>query len=96
MGVATALSVGAAGGLFAAWDCNNAPGTVYTMPGVDHLSFGSPETREIASQVKPFIDKNTRRIKAEGRAYEDAATRSFTSALARRGADLRPRPANVW
>ena len=31
--VATALSVGAAGGLFAAWDCNNPPGTVYTMPG---------------------------------------------------------------
>jgi len=91
VGVATALSVGAAGGLFAAWDCNNAPGTVYTMPGVDHLSFGSPETREIASQVQPFIDKNTRRIKAEGRAYEDAATRSFTSALTRRGADLRPR-----
>ena len=89
--VASALSVGAAGGLFAAWDCNNPSGAVYTMPGVDHLSFGSPETREIASEVEPFIDKNTQRIKAEGRAYEDAATRSFTSALARRRADLRPR-----
>ena len=89
--VATVLSVAAAGGLFAAWDCNSPAGTVYTIPGVDHLSFGSPETREIASQVEPFIDKNTRRIKAEGRAYEDAATLSFTSALARQGADLRPR-----
>jgi len=89
--VATALSVGAAGALFAAWDCNGPSGTVYTIPGVDHLSFGSPETREIASQVEPFIDKNTRRIETEGRAYEDAARLSFTSALAGRGADLRPR-----
>ena len=89
--VATALSVGAAGALFAAWDCNGPSGTVYTIPGVDHLSFGSPETREIASQVEPFIDKNTRRIETEGRAYEDAARLSFTAALARRGAALRPR-----
>ena len=89
--VATALSVGAAGALFAAWDCNGPSGTVYTIPGVDHLSFGSPETREIASQVEPFIDKNTRRIETEGRAYEDAARLSFTSALARRGSALRPR-----
>ena len=89
--VGAVLSVGIAGQLFATWDCNDPSGTVYSIPGVDNLYFGSPETREIAAQVKPFIDKNTRRIEQQGNAYEDAATASFTSALARRSAELHPR-----
>jgi hypothetical protein len=88
---ATTLSSAAALQLFRAWPCSTPSGLEYTIPGVDHLGFGSPETREVAVQVKPFIDKNTQRIATRAKEYEDAAASSFATQLANRAAAITPR-----
>ncbi len=89
--VATALSGLVALRAFDSWDCSSPTGTEYTIPGVDRISFGSPETREVAAQVKPFIEKNTKRIEATGKAYEDDASRTFIAALDAKAAEITPR-----
>ncbi len=89
--VATAVSGVVALRMFDSWDCSSPTGTEYTIPGVDRLAFGSPETREVAAQVKPFIEKNTARIEAAGKKYEEAATSTFTAALATQAAEITPR-----
>jgi hypothetical protein len=91
VGAATGVSAVAATQLFHAWPCSSPTGNSYTISGVDHLSFGSPETREVAEQVKPFIDKNRQRIETDAKAYEDTARRTFARQLERRSASLPPR-----
>jgi hypothetical protein len=87
----TALSSVAALQKFDAWPCSTATAPGYTIPGVQHLSFGSLETREVAVQVKPFIDKNTQRIETKARQYEDVAAATFRTRLQARKAALAPR-----
>ncbi|MGI9155618.1 MAG: hypothetical protein ACR2FG_03140 [Marmoricola sp.] len=91
VGVAAAASSGAAVQLFHAWPCSEQTTSAYPIPGVAKLSFGNVQTREIAEQVRPFIDKNTRRIEADAKDYESAASTSFAVALASREPDLVPR-----
>ena len=56
-----------------AWDGSAPIGPSYAMPGIDQLAFSSPQTRELAQQIQPFIDKNTTRIEERTRAYREAA-----------------------
>ncbi|RNL62198.1 hypothetical protein EFK50_10420 [Nocardioides marmoriginsengisoli] len=76
---------------FKSWSGSNAVGTTYPLPAVAGLSFSSPQTREVAGQVQPFIEKNYDRLRERGKEYEDTATASFTTALAARRSELLPR-----
>ena len=78
--------------LFDGWSCNGPVTGDYAMPNVDRLSFASPETREVAEQVKPFIEKNIQRTEEEAQRYESASRSSFATALRRHATDLAPRP----
>ena len=46
--------------LFRGWSGTDPVPESYPMPGLEGLSFSSPQTREVAQQIQPFIDKNTR------------------------------------
>ena len=63
--------------LFSRWEGNAPVETTYAMPGVAQLSFSSPQTREVAQQIRPFIDKNTQRMEERSAAYVDAAVASL-------------------
>ena len=88
----TALSGAVATQLFRAWPCSSPTGAEYAMPGVDQLSFDSPETLEVAQQVKPFTDKNLQRIADQARLYRTAAESSLAEELDAQREDLTPRP----
>jgi hypothetical protein len=77
--------------LFRSWEGNDPIMQAHPMPGIDGLSFSSTEALEIATQVRPFIEKNTERFRAEARAYEDAADASLRAELPRHASDLEPR-----
>jgi hypothetical protein len=57
---------------------------------MSRLSFGSPETREVAQQIKPFTEKNLRRIRDQARLYEDTASASLAEQLAEQRDELTP------
>lgn len=88
---ATGLSAGAAVLRFDAWEGSAPVKGDLRLPGVDRLSFDSPETLEVARQVQPFIEKNTQRIEQRGAAFVTAAQESFAATLEVRGEALRPR-----
>ncbi|GEP39134.1 hypothetical protein NPS01_27970 [Nocardioides psychrotolerans] len=88
---ATGLSAGAAVLRFDAWSGSEPVTGDLRLPGVDRLSFDSPETLEVARQVQPFIEKNTQRIEQRGAAFVAAAQETFASTLDIRGETLRPR-----
>ena len=88
-------SVVLAAALFARWDGNAPIGQTYAMPGVEQLSFSSAQTREIAVQVEPFIEKNTARITERSAAYQDAAVRSAEVELPAYADSLAPRDGEV-
>lgn len=81
-----------AGNAFRDWPGTSGIGTSYALPDVDGISFSSPQTREIASQVQPFIQKNTERLRERAEQFEAKAELTFTSALTDREAELTPRP----
>lgn len=87
----TAVSGVYAARSFRQWSGSAAVGETYALPGVAALSFGSPQTREIAAQVRPFIEKNTERLAERSAAFEDEASTTFASALAAAGTGLDPR-----
>jgi hypothetical protein len=89
--VGTTASAAYAGHEFRTWSGTASVGTTYALPQVSDLSFSSPQTREIAGQVQPFIQKNTERLKAEAEDYEDEAASTFEPALAATGDTLKPR-----
>jgi len=88
---ATGVSGATAWSMFEAWPCSTPVSGDHPLTDGSRMSFASPETREVAVQVRPFITKNLERSRVESRAYEAAARSSFASALAARGADLVPR-----
>ncbi len=88
-------SCGAAAVLFARWPCNADPEPAYPFPTVPGLSFSSPQTLEVARQIRPFLEKNTQRIERETRQYVAAADSSFARSLARRSSGLEPRDGEV-
>lgn len=87
---ATAVSVVLAAWLFHEWPDNQPITEDYAMPGVARLSFSSPETLEVAAQVKPFIEKNTVRIEEKAKVYEAGARSSFAEQLEAKAAGLAP------
>jgi hypothetical protein len=89
--VALTTSLMMATALFSRWDGSTEPTRTYAMPGVDKLSFSSPQTREIAQQIQPFVEKNSARIAERAANYRAAALDSFTSALLESAEELRPR-----
>ncbi|WP_370246462.1 hypothetical protein [Nocardioides sp.] len=76
---------------FRAWTGSQQVGRSFALPGGLGLSFSSPQTREIAEQVQPFIEKNTDRIQEAAARYLDAARTSIQRQLGARGAELAPR-----
>lgn len=86
-----AVSCGVAAQVFSAWSDGDDAGPSYPMPGLEGVSFSSPQTVEVAQQVQPFIEKNTARIEANARAYEEAVAASFATELPLHAADLAPR-----
>lgn len=93
--VLMAGSVALAGASFARWDGNAPVGRTYPMPGIEQLSFSSPQTMEIAVQIEPFIQKNTERIAERSAAYRDAALASAEAELPSYAGSLRPRDGEV-
>ncbi|MGH3412568.1 MAG: hypothetical protein ACRDPH_05765 [Marmoricola sp.] len=89
--VATAAATGVAFTLFRSWPGSQPPATTYPLPAKPALSFGSPQTQEVAEQVKPFIDKNAERIRERADQYEQRARESFLTALPTHYLDLLPR-----
>jgi hypothetical protein len=89
---ATAISTFAGVQLLRAWPCAHQSGDDYAMPDMSRLSFSSPQTREVAQQVKPFIDKNLDRISAEAKQFEKSATDSLAEQIGAQGEQLVPRP----
>ncbi len=91
----TLLAVAATGGislwLFDRWEGNADIGETYALPGVPGLSFSSPQAREVAEQIQPFLQRNSDRNRARTTAYADAARASLAAELAARGSGLVPR-----
>jgi hypothetical protein len=93
--VVMTASVVMAAALFARWDGNAPVGTTYPMPGIEQLSFSSPQTREIAMQIEPFIQKNSDRIAERSAAYRAAALESAKAELPKYAETLGPRDGEV-
>jgi hypothetical protein len=91
VGVAAGISTIGAVRLFDQWDCSAATGQTYEARGIRNPTFSSPQMSEIVSQVRPFIDKNTERIDAAARGYEEKAAVTFAAAAHSRAAALAPR-----
>ena len=89
--LAVAGSTLAASQLFRDWGGNTEVTGGYPMPGVDQLSFSSPQTLEVAQQIQPFIEKNTTRIRERSDQYEAAALESLRTQLPLHAASLAPR-----
>jgi Icc-related predicted phosphoesterase len=81
--------------LFSRWDGNAPVGTTYPMPGIEQLSFSSPQTREIAVQIEPFIQKNSDRTAERSAAYRAAAVESAETELPLHADGLSPRDGEV-
>ncbi len=88
-------SSGAAALLFDRWPCNRDPRPGYASATVPDLTFSSPQTLELARQVRPFLEKNAGRTSEQTEDYLAAADSSFAGALARRAAELTPREGEV-
>jgi hypothetical protein len=89
--VALGLSALGALKLFGGWECSEATGATYAARDMANPTFSSPQMSEIVSQVRPFIDKNTRRLDEAAQRYEDTAAASLATAIAQRSTALDPR-----
>jgi hypothetical protein len=96
-GVMLALGVSGltAAGLFRQWEQTTAVEQAYPMPGIDRLSFSSPQALEVARQVQPFIEKNRTRIRERATAFEDRAVAALIETLPRHADALAPRVGEV-
>ncbi|UMG91574.1 hypothetical protein [Nocardioides sp. TF02-7] len=92
---AVVVSTAVASVLFARWDARDAADEGYAMPGVEGLSFSSPQTREVAQQVRPFIEKNTTRIEARAAQYRDATRENLERIIPSEAEELAPREGEV-
>ena len=93
LGAGSSLGVGWA--LFRSWEGHVAPGTTYPLPSRPALAFSSPQARELAVQVQPFIEKNARRIRERGDAYRAEARATLAAQISPRGGELQPREGEV-
>jgi hypothetical protein len=91
MALAVGLSSTVAWQFFGSWVGSRDLGPQYNMPGEPRLSFSSPQTREVAQQVQPFIEKNSRRIEERTERFASTATANLEAELPRHAASLMPR-----
>lgn len=84
-------SAGSATLLFKTWEGNAEPPQSYPLPGVDGLSFSSPQALEVARQLRPFVEKNTARLRERASRYEANSEAALRRELSRRAGDLVPR-----
>lgn len=91
VGVSTAIAVA----LFARWDRGDPVTDSHPMPGVEGLSFSSPQTREVAQQVQPFIEKNMSRIEERAEAFRETSVTDLERILPTEAAGLGPRDGEV-
>ena len=80
---------------FGRWEGSAEPGVLYPMPGHEALSFSSPQAREIAVQVEPFITKMSSRMRERSASYVEAAGASAEAVLAAHATGLAPREGEV-
>ncbi|MDP2773349.1 MAG: hypothetical protein Q8O61_07295 [Nocardioides sp.] len=76
--------------LFRGWGGTDPVEYSYPMPGVEELSFSSPQTLEVAQQIQPFIDKNAARIEERTNAYVAQAEANLDAELPLHEETLRP------
>ncbi|GAA1435066.1 hypothetical protein GCM10009641_30200 [Mycobacterium cookii] len=95
LGLGLASSAATAAWLFDRWSGSVEPEQTYPMPGIDELSFSSPEALEIARQVRPFISKNTDRIRERVAAFEATAEAGLLATVPVRADALSPREGEV-
>jgi hypothetical protein len=88
---AAVASCGLATWLFERWEGSTEIHGAYAMPGVPELSFSSPQTLEIARQIRPFLEKNNERIQERSRAYLENAETTLRAELSAHAGDLAPR-----
>jgi hypothetical protein len=81
--------------LFTRWAGNEPTGERFAMPGIPELSFSSAQTREVAIQIQPFLEKNNDRIRERADAYEAAALESMVTVLGVQGDGLVPADGEV-
>jgi hypothetical protein len=91
-GALTTLTTAAGVVAWESWPCNTHIDQSYPLPGSPELSFSSPQAREVAIQVKPFVEKNSARIEEAADAYEAMALPSLRAELARQLSALEPLP----
>ena len=90
--VGTAVSGAVAVTLFREWPGSRPVTGDHPMPGLARLSFGSPQTLEVAEQIQPFVAKNVERTEERTHRYEHLTQRSFARSLRQKIAALTPRP----
>ena len=88
--VGTAVSAAGAWRLFQDWPGSRPVSGDHPMPGLTRLSFGSPQTLEVAEQIQPFVAKNVERTKERTDRYEVLTRRSFARSLREKVAALTP------
>ncbi|WP_156390978.1 MULTISPECIES: hypothetical protein [unclassified Nocardioides] len=93
--VGAATSVTLAISEFHSWAGNQAIGESFALPGHDDIAFSSPQTREVAEQIQPFIEKNTARIRDRTDRYEATAATSLDEALGVSAGQITPRDGEV-
>ena len=89
--VVAGVSCGVAWQLFVSWEGSQAVGTSHPMPGVPQLAFSSPQTLEVAQQIQPFVEKNTRRIQERTRVFAATAETNLDDELPLHATSLMPR-----
>jgi hypothetical protein len=77
--------------LLAAWDGSARITETHRLREIHGLSFSSPEVLEIAQQVRPFLEKNAKRIEADAAQYQDTADASLQEEIPEHVGDLQPR-----
>lgn len=80
---------------FRSWDGTTPVEATYPLPDHPEFSFSSPQAREIAVQIQPFVEKNTARIRQRAADYESTAEASLGEVLPQRVAALTPREGEV-
>ena len=94
----TAMLVGSttfAAVLYASWPGSDPAPRLYPLLADHDVAFTSPQAREVAEQVRPFIKKNIDRLKRNGALYEGEAAASIASVLPAAAGRLAPRKGEV-
>ncbi len=86
-----AASSGIAAWQLETWSHSDAPEELYPLQQVAGLSFDTPQIREVAQQVQPFIDKNVARLKRRAEDYQEQAALSLRLGIPASERQLRPR-----